>query len=132
MTEEDKYLVEECKQKKEWEERYRSNYIEFDDYFKYSGEVEPTRVLITRYKYNYNTNCNDLCSHYIKNEDYEKLWEKWKFEDFLIKKYGMRKIRKFSFSVFAARASASHQPLLDLMSSNGRPEFKASEFASLR
>ena len=78
MTEEAKHLIQECKRKKEWEERYRSNYIEFDDYFKYSGEVEPTRVLITRYEYNYNTKCNNLCEHYIKKEDYEKLWEKYK------------------------------------------------------
>tara|TARA_R110002020_G_scaffold298482_1_gene514325 strand:- start:3596 stop:3850 length:255 start_codon:yes stop_codon:yes gene_type:complete len=40
----DKHLVEafvsECKREQEWVERYKSNYIEFDNYFKYSGEVE--------------------------------------------------------------------------------------------
>jgi len=40
----DKHLVEafvsECKREQEWVERYKSNYIEFDDYFKYSGEVD--------------------------------------------------------------------------------------------
>ncbi len=34
-------FVAECKQEQEWKERYKSNYIELDDYFKYSGEVEP-------------------------------------------------------------------------------------------
>ena len=40
----DKKLVEafvlECKQEQEWKERFKANHIEFDDYFKYSGEVE--------------------------------------------------------------------------------------------
>ena len=40
----DKNLVEafvsEFKQHQEWEERCKSNHIEFDDYFKYSGKVE--------------------------------------------------------------------------------------------
>tara|TARA_R110001583_G_scaffold39603_1_gene126609 strand:- start:15 stop:263 length:249 start_codon:yes stop_codon:yes gene_type:complete len=40
----DKKLVEsfvlEYRQEQEWEERFKSNYIEFDNYFKYSGEVE--------------------------------------------------------------------------------------------
>ena len=33
-------FVLECKQEQEWKERCKSNYIEFDNYFKYSGEVE--------------------------------------------------------------------------------------------
>jgi len=33
-------FVSECKQDQEWRERCKSNYIEFDNYFKYSGEVE--------------------------------------------------------------------------------------------
>lgn len=40
----DKKLVEafvlECKQEQEWKERFKANHIEFDNYFKYSGEVE--------------------------------------------------------------------------------------------
>jgi len=40
----DKKLVEsfvlEYRQEQEWEERCKSNYIEFDNYFKDSGEVE--------------------------------------------------------------------------------------------
>ena len=40
----DKKLVEsfvlEYRQEQEWKERCKSNYIEFDNYFKYSGEVE--------------------------------------------------------------------------------------------
>ena len=40
----DKKLIEsfvlEYRQEQEWKERFKSNYIEFDNYFKYSGEVE--------------------------------------------------------------------------------------------
>jgi hypothetical protein len=40
----DKELIEnlilECKQEQEWKERYKQNFIEFDNYFKYSGKVE--------------------------------------------------------------------------------------------
>tara|TARA_R110001592_G_scaffold3086_1_gene17234 strand:- start:5689 stop:5937 length:249 start_codon:yes stop_codon:yes gene_type:complete len=40
----DKKLIEsfvlEYRQEQEWKERCKSNYIEFDNYFKYSGEVE--------------------------------------------------------------------------------------------
>ncbi len=40
----DKKLVEafvlEYRQEQEWKERFKANHIEFDNYFKYSGEVE--------------------------------------------------------------------------------------------
>lgn len=40
----DKELVQnfilECKQEQEWKERFDQNFIEFDNYFKYSGKVE--------------------------------------------------------------------------------------------
>lgn len=35
-----RYFIEECKRDKEWAKRYSLNYIEFDNYFKYSGVVE--------------------------------------------------------------------------------------------
>ena len=35
MKEETRYFIEECKQEQEWKERWKSNHIEFDDYFKY-------------------------------------------------------------------------------------------------
>ena len=36
-----KAFIEECKQDQEWKERWEANHIDFDNYFKYSGEVEP-------------------------------------------------------------------------------------------
>ena len=36
-----KAFILECKQEQEWKERVKANHIEFDNYFKYSGEVEP-------------------------------------------------------------------------------------------
>jgi len=41
MKEETRYFVEEYRQEQEWKERWKANHIEFDNYFKYSGEVEP-------------------------------------------------------------------------------------------
>jgi hypothetical protein len=34
-------FVQECREEQEWKERWKANHIEFDNYFKYSGEVEP-------------------------------------------------------------------------------------------
>tara|TARA_R110002020_G_scaffold36269_1_gene108933 strand:- start:771 stop:1085 length:315 start_codon:yes stop_codon:yes gene_type:complete len=68
-------FIDECKRDQEFEERWKSNHIEFDNYFKYSGEVEPHGVLISHYKYNENRRCNDLHEKFIKIQDYEKLWE---------------------------------------------------------
>ena len=75
MKEETKHFIAEYKQIKEWEEQHKDNYIDFNNYFKYSGQVEPTKVLISHYKYNSNSNCNDLHEHYINKKHYEKLWE---------------------------------------------------------
>tara|TARA_A100001201_G_scaffold771_2_gene2095 strand:- start:7224 stop:7526 length:303 start_codon:yes stop_codon:yes gene_type:complete len=72
----DKELVEafiaEMKQDKEWAERWEENHIQFEHYFKYSGEVEPTQVLITHYRYNHERKCNEIKEKFIKIEDYEK------------------------------------------------------------
>ena len=75
MREETKYLIQEYKEMKEWKERWEANHIEMDNYFKYSGQVEPTKVLISRYKYNSNSNCNDLHEKYINKKAYEKICE---------------------------------------------------------
>ena len=72
----DKKLVEafvlEQKQEQEWKERWAANYIEFDNYFKYSGMVEPNKILISHWKYDHNHNCNDLHEKFIKVKEYEK------------------------------------------------------------
>ena len=75
MKEETKYIIQEYKEMQEWKERWEANHIKMEDYFKYSGQVEPTKVLISHYKYNSNSNCNDLHEHYINKKHYEKLWE---------------------------------------------------------
>ena len=67
-----KAFVQECKEEQEWKKRYKANFIEFDNYFKYSGRVEPNKVLITHWKYNHNHNCNDLHEQFIKIKEYEK------------------------------------------------------------
>jgi hypothetical protein len=33
-------FVQECREEMEWKERCRQNFIEFDNYFKFSGKVE--------------------------------------------------------------------------------------------
>ena len=75
----DRELVEafvlEYKMHQEWEERWKANHIDFDNYFKYSGKVETNKVLISHWRYDENKGCNDLCEHYIKTEEYDKLWK---------------------------------------------------------
>ena len=73
MNELAKNLIQECKQEQEWKKRWESNYIEFDNYFKYSGMIEQDRVLITHWKYDHNHNCNALHEQFIKKQDYEKI-----------------------------------------------------------
>ena len=72
----DKKLVEsfvnECKQNQEWEDRYKSNVREFDNYFKYSGAIEPNKKLISQWQYDHNHNCNDIHEKFIKIKQYEK------------------------------------------------------------
>tara|TARA_R100001440_G_scaffold62137_1_gene82174 strand:- start:604 stop:921 length:318 start_codon:yes stop_codon:yes gene_type:complete len=72
-----KAFVAECKQDQEWKQRWKDNHIDMNDYFKYSGKVEATKILISRYNYNINNSCNELHEQYIKKENYEKLWEKY-------------------------------------------------------
>jgi len=33
------YFVQECREEMEWKERCRQNFIEFDNYFKFSGTL---------------------------------------------------------------------------------------------
>ena len=68
-------FVQEYKQEQEWKKRYKKNFIEFEDFFKYSGKIEETKVLISHWKYDHNHRCNDLHEQYINKKDYEKLWE---------------------------------------------------------
>ena len=72
-----KNLINECKRDQELEKLYKATHIEFDDYFKYSGEIEPYQVLISCYTYDNNNfkSGNQLHEQFIKTEEYEKLWE---------------------------------------------------------
>jgi hypothetical protein len=67
-----KAFIAECKQEQEWKERWEANHIDFNNYFKYSGEVEPTQILISHYKYDDDRRCNILSEKFIKREYYEK------------------------------------------------------------
>lgn len=68
-----KAFVLECKQEQEWKERWEANHIEFDNYFKDSGKVEPHKVLISHWSYKDNE--NNLREHFINTKEYEKLWK---------------------------------------------------------
>ena len=72
-----KNLINECKQDQELERLYKATHIEFDNYFKYSGEIEPYQVLISHYKYSSDNfkSGNQLHEQFIKTQEYEKLWE---------------------------------------------------------
>ena len=66
-------IIKESKQLQEHKERYKANFIEFENYFKYSGKVEPNRVLISHWKYNHNFKSgNQLHEQFIKTQEYEK------------------------------------------------------------
>tara|TARA_R110002020_G_scaffold35397_2_gene106797 strand:+ start:459 stop:779 length:321 start_codon:yes stop_codon:yes gene_type:complete len=67
-----KAFVQECKEEQNWKERYKANFIEFDNYFKYSGRIEENKILISHWKYDHNHNCNDLHEKFIKVKEYEK------------------------------------------------------------
>ena len=75
MNELTKYLVDECKKQQEYKKRWESNYINLDNYFKYSGQTESHKILISRYVYNENSRCNDLHEKFIKKQEYEKIWK---------------------------------------------------------
>ena len=65
-------IIKESKQLQEHKERYKANFIEFENYFKYSGKVEPNRVLISHWKYNHNFKSgNQLHEQFIKKQEYE-------------------------------------------------------------
>ncbi len=68
-------FIREYKQEQDWVKRWEANHIEFDNYFKYSGMIEPDKVLISHWKYDHNHNCNDLHEQFIKTKEYEKLWK---------------------------------------------------------
>ena len=67
-----KAFIQECKEYRDWKERYRANHIDFNNYFKYSGKVEKEKALISHWRYDHNHNCNDLHEKFIKIKDYEK------------------------------------------------------------
>tara|TARA_R100001510_G_scaffold54326_1_gene56909 strand:+ start:309 stop:632 length:324 start_codon:yes stop_codon:yes gene_type:complete len=75
MKEETKYFINECKREQEFKKQWEDNHIDMNNYFKYSGQVEPYKILISRYVYNENSRCNDLHEKYINKKTYEKLWK---------------------------------------------------------
>jgi len=59
-------LIEEYKWKqwcKDWERR---NLIQFDNYFKYSGQTEEVKVIVGEWKFHTNTRINELKERYEK------------------------------------------------------------------
>tara|TARA_R110002020_G_scaffold227467_4_gene438076 strand:+ start:513 stop:818 length:306 start_codon:yes stop_codon:yes gene_type:complete len=72
MNELTRYFIKEYKQEQECKKLHKKNCIEFNDYFKYSGETEPTKVLISHWRYNHNHRCNDIHEKFIKLKEYEK------------------------------------------------------------
>jgi hypothetical protein len=65
-------FVRECIDVQDWEARFKTNHIEWDNYFKYSGKIEETKVLISHWRYDHNHNCNDIHEKFIKRIKYEK------------------------------------------------------------
>ena len=64
-------IIKESKQLQEHKERYKANFIEFENYFKYSGRIEEDKILISHWKYDHNHNCNDIHEQFIKTQEYE-------------------------------------------------------------
>ena len=65
-------IIKESKQLQEHKERCKANFIDFNNYFKYSGRVEPNRILISHWKYNHNFKSgNQLHEQFIKKQEYE-------------------------------------------------------------
>jgi|TARA_B110000908_G_C10236803_1_gene443788 hypothetical protein len=58
------YFINECKQEQEWKARYKSNHIEMDDFFKYSGEVERTSPIIVHYHTNKNKRVDAIIDYF--------------------------------------------------------------------
>ena len=66
-------FVQECKEEQEWKERCKADFIDFNNYFKYSGRVEPNKILISHWKYTHNFKSgNQLHEQFIKTQEYEK------------------------------------------------------------
>ena len=68
-----RHFIEECKRDQEWDERWRSNYIEFDNYFKYSGKTEETKAIVSEWRYNFNNKCNDIHEKYVSKKTIRNL-----------------------------------------------------------
>ena len=68
MTNKEKaqYLIFEMRQRKFLEDLFKKNTIEFDNYFKYSGEIEEKKALITQWVYERNHKCSALHEKFIK------------------------------------------------------------------
>ena len=70
-------VILECKQQQEFKKRYKQNFIEFDDYFKYSGKVEKPNdnYLIYEKKINKFDKFHNNNRHILnrKLEKYEKI-----------------------------------------------------------
>ena len=68
-----KTFIQECKWDQYWETKFKENHIDWDDYFKYSGKTEETKILISHWKYNHNFKSgNQLHEQFIKTQEYEK------------------------------------------------------------
>ena len=67
-----KAFVQECVDAQDYEAKFKANHIEFENYFKYSGQVEETKVLISHWKYDHNHRCNDISEQFIKIKENEK------------------------------------------------------------
>ena len=61
-----KAFVKECVDIQDWKIKYKSNYVEMNDFFKYSGKVEEEQELISKWKYNENAMCNQIHEYYEK------------------------------------------------------------------
>ena len=68
-----KYFVNQFKKDKEWEKKQKSKHIDFNNYFKYSGEVEEDKEIwefksqrSSKYVYNENKRCHTL--HKIRED----------------------------------------------------------------
>jgi len=75
-----RHFVAECKEDKEWHERWEANHIDMDDWFKYSGEVEEEKPLYlfesqraVKFVYDTNGKCHTL--HEIRIRKKEKEYE---------------------------------------------------------
>lgn len=67
-----KAFVQECIDVQDYEAKFKANHIEFENYFKYSGRIEESKILISHWKYDNNHKCNDLHEKFIKTKQYEK------------------------------------------------------------